>query len=76
MGKEPLTRITIENYDNIFSWETPFNDVGLEEIFSAFIGLLVGCTWNQEQILEFMKEYAEERLPIEEDTENEEGDEC
>ena len=67
--KNPLTRITIENYENKVSWEVPYNDVNLEDMFNAFVGLMVSLTWNQEQIIDYMREYYEERQPIELDEE-------
>ena len=68
-----LTKITIENYDKIVSWEVPYNDVNLDDMFDAFVGLLTTLTWHNDSIIEFMKEYAEERLPnIEEESDTEE----
>ena len=62
--KNPLTRITIENYENKVSWEVPYNDVNLEDMFNAFVGLMVTLTWNQDQILDYMREYIDERQPL------------
>jgi len=61
-----ITRITVENYDYKTTWEIPYSDSNLNEIFSGFIGCLVGITYHENQILKAMKEYAEERLPEEE----------
>ena len=62
--KNTLTRITIENYENKVSWEVPYNDVNLEDMFNAFVGLMVTLTWNQDQILDYMREYIDERQPL------------
>jgi len=71
MEEKRITKITIENYDKKVSWEVPYNDTNLEDMFDAFIGLLTTITYNYDGIIEFMKEYAEERLPNEyEDNEN------
>ncbi len=56
------TILSLENYGNKVTWETDHSDVILTELFDAFRGLLVGITFNDQQILEGMKEYAEERL--------------
>lgn len=56
------TILSLENYGNKVTWETDHSDVILTELFDAFRGLLVGITFNDQQILEGMREYAEERL--------------
>ena len=56
------TILSLENYGNKVTWETDHSDVTLTELFDAFRGLLVGITFNDQQILEGMKEYVEERL--------------
>ena len=57
------TILSLENYGNKITWETDHSDVTLTELFDAFRGLLVGITFTDQQILEGMREYAEERLP-------------
>ena len=56
------TILSLENYGNKVTWETDHSDVILTELFDAFRGLLVGITFNDHQILDGMREYAEERL--------------
>ena len=57
------TILSIENYGNKVTWETDHSDVTLTEIFDGLRGILVGITFNDQQILECMRDYAEERLP-------------
>ena len=63
MNEKNITRITVENYDYKTSWEVPYSDLNLDEIFNGFISCLVGVTYHQDQVLRAMKEYVEERLP-------------
>lgn len=72
MEEKRLTKITIENYDKTVSWEVPYNDTNLDDMFDAFVGLLTTLTWNHSSIIEFMKEYAEEKLPNIEESDVEE----
>ena len=59
LDEKRLTKITIENYDTTVSWEVPYNDTNLDDMFTGFVGLLTTLTWHYDNIIEFMKEYAE-----------------
>ena len=61
MKAEPLTRLTLENYENKFSWETPYNDVGAEELINAFYSLMIGATFPEKTIIDVMAEFINER---------------
>jgi len=61
------TILSLENYGNKITWETDHSDVTLTELFDAFRGLLVGITFTDNQVLEGMRDYAEERLPEDEE---------
>ena len=54
------TKLTLQIGDNIVSWENDFIDNSLEELYSAFEGLLVTQTFSQEQIRHFLIEKGEE----------------
>ena len=54
------TKLTLQIGDNIVSWENDFIDNSLEELYSAFEGLLVTHTFEQEQIRHFLIEKGEE----------------
>lgn len=69
-NKEYLSRITVENnemHEKKIVWEIPYNDANLDDWIHGFITCMVGITFNEEQVLRGMKEYAEERLPKEKD---------
>ena len=54
------TKLTLQIGDNIVSWENDSIDNSLEELYSAFEGLLVTHTFNQEQIRRFLIEKGKE----------------
>ena len=54
------TKLILEIGDNIASWETDHFDVSLDELYSAFEGLLVTHTFPYDSIETFNKERAEE----------------
>ena len=62
MGK--MTKLTLLIGSNTASWENEFTDNTLEELFSAFEGLLVAHTFTQESIHRFIIEKAEELKEI------------
>lgn len=69
-NKEYLSRITVENnemHEKKITWEIPYNDANLDDWIHGFITCMVGITFNEQQVLRGMKEYAEERLPEEKD---------
>lgn len=54
------TKLTLQIGNNTVSWENDFIDNSLEELYSAFEGLLVTQTFSQEQIRHFLIEKGEE----------------
>jgi len=54
MENNPLTRLTLENYDNKFIWETPYNDVGADDLIHALYSLMIGATFPEETIIDAM----------------------
>lgn len=54
------TKLTLQIGSNTVSWENDFIDSSLEELYSAFEGLLVAHTFEQEQIRKFLVEKSEE----------------
>ena len=63
-NEEQITRITMQVGDVKTSWEVPYTDCGIDDILSAFTGLLVSHTWLPVTVLEGMKTYAEEELEV------------
>ena len=64
--KEYLSRITVENNEmneKKVVWEIPYNDANLDDWLHGFLTCMVGITFNEQQVLREMKEFAEERLP-------------
>ena len=49
-SNDPFTRLTIEQSDNKYIWETPFEDINIEDILDALNGLLVSMTFPQNTI--------------------------
>ena len=68
------TKLTLENYDKTISWETPYNDVTMEELLFAFYGLCVSATWTPITVLESMQTFAEEHLSLYKNSNNNEID--
>lgn len=63
---EYLSRITVENNEvneKKIIWEIPYNDANLEDWIHGFVTCMVGITFNENQVLEGMREYVNERLP-------------
>lgn len=54
------TKLTLQIGSNTVSWENDFIDNSLEELYSAFEGLLVTHTFEQEQIRKFLIEKSKE----------------
>jgi len=72
MDKEYLSRMTVENnemHEKKITWEIPYNDANIDDWIHGFVTCMVGITFNEQQVLEAMRDYAEERLPQEEDYE-------
>jgi len=65
MNTERLSRITVENnevHEKKIIWEIPYNDANLDDWIHGFITCMVGITFNEEQVLKGMRDYANERL--------------
>jgi len=61
-----LSRMTVENnqmHEKKVVWEVPYNDTTLDDWIHAFVTCMVGITFNEQQILEGMRDYVEDRLP-------------
>lgn len=73
---EVRTRITIEAWDKRYIVESPWSDgLDIEKLLDLVYGISISATYAPETVLQAMKEYAEERLPdnnntIEDETEN------
>ena len=64
-NKEYLSRIIVENnemHEKKITWEIPYNDANLDDWIHGFITCMVGITFNEEQVLRGMRDYANERL--------------
>lgn len=57
MEEKAKTRLTFENYGAKYSWETPHNDVDIDDIINAFYGILIGATWQPVTIVEAFKDF-------------------
>ena len=66
------TKLTLQIDGNIVSWENDFIDNSLEDLYTAFEGLLVTQTFSQEQIRKFLVEKGEEfnEIYFKDETEN------
>ena len=71
------TKLTLESYGNVFSYESPYADASMEDLLYAFYGLCVAATWLPKTVLENMRDFAEEHLSVYENniTQNFEDDE-
>ena len=65
---EIKTRLVFENYDKRFIWETPYNDVTIEDVLNAFYGMMVSATWLPETVISGMQNFVEEHSDILDDT--------
>ena len=75
MDKEYLSRMTVENnevHEKKIVWEIPYNDANLDDWIHGFVTCMVGITFSENQVLEAMRDYAEERLPQDDEEYNEE----
>lgn len=59
-NEDKFTRLTFENSNNKFVWESPYEDVGLDEIVHAFFSQLVGMTWHPTTIYNNLAWYLQE----------------
>lgn len=72
MKEEYLSRITVENNEvneKKIVWEIPYNDATLDDWLQGFLACMVGITFSETTVLKGMLEFAEERLPAENDCE-------
>lgn len=79
MENKKFTRLTFENSNNKFIWESPYEDVGLDEIVHAFFSQLIGMTWGAETIYNnlawYLQEHASDLYDIYEHREENESSE-
>lgn len=57
---ERRTKILLQIGDNIVTWENNYTDNTLDDLYSAFEGLLITQTFSQESIRRFLIEKGEE----------------
>ena len=57
---EGKTKIILQIGDIIAAWENSYTDNNLEDLYSAFEGLLVTQTYSQDSIRRFLIEKGEE----------------
>lgn len=65
MEQKYLSRITVENnesHEKKVVWEIPYNDATLEDWIHGFVTCMVGLTFSQKNILEGLRDYANEWL--------------
>ena len=60
MNSDKFTKLTIENSDNKIVWETPYEDVLIEDLIHAFVTGCIGLTWLPTTVYQGMLEYLEE----------------
>lgn len=63
-GIETPSKIIFESYGVKYGWQTNHSDLTLDEVLVAFNKLLIAHGFNEEGILESMRDYAEEQLEI------------
>lgn len=65
---ETRTRVIVERYDKRYIVELPYSDGdSLEELFKMILAIGILETYTEEMVLEMMKEFAEENLPVKEE---------
>lgn len=57
---ERRTKILLQIGDNTVTWENNYTDNTLDDLYSAFEGLLITQTFSQESIRRFLIEKGEE----------------
>ena len=65
METKHLSRITVENnelHEKKVIWEIPYNDATLQDWIHGFVTCMVGITFPYENVLEGLKNYAEDWL--------------
>ena len=61
------TRLVYENDENRYIWESPYNDVSMEDILDAFFGMMVSATWQPITVIEAMRDFVAEHSYMLED---------
>lgn len=61
------TIMSFEQYKKKVTFEIPYSDTTLTEMFQGIIGCLVALSWDEENILLAMRDYANDNLPEEEE---------
>lgn len=65
---ETRTRVIVERYDKRYIVELPYSGgETLEELFKMILAIGILETYTEEMVLEMMKEFAEENLPVKEE---------
>lgn len=67
-SNEIKTKLIFETDDNRYIWESPYSDVGMDDILNAIYGLCVAATWQPTTVIQCMKDFVEEHEYILEDT--------
>ena len=62
LNENPGTKLSLENWGKIHSFETSHSDMDTTELVEAFYGLMVAATFSEIGTLEVMRDFAEERL--------------
>lgn len=57
-------KIVFETERSVATWESPYFDAPLEDILERFYGCCIAHGWQPITILEGLKEFAEDRLPV------------
>lgn len=61
-NNEHIVKLTYQNDDIVSSWESPYFDTPLDDLFDGFVGLAVSHTWDQRGVLEAMLGYAAQHI--------------
>ena len=60
--KNPRTKLTLESWGKIHSFETSYSDMDATELVEAFYSLMVSATFSEIGTLEVMRDFAKEKL--------------
>ena len=61
MEEEGKTVFSVENYDKTIIIKRPTGDVTINEFVEDFVSLMIGITFYEDQIINALKEYIENR---------------
>lgn len=67
MEENKPTTLTLQHYNTV-SWTGPW-DADLDTLMEGFVGCLIGCGFGPEWVIRHMKEWCEEHLPEDKETE-------